>query len=356
MLFEKVSGIPAACGPFPPGPGGRGRLAESRLPAVLTPALARGLDQSAATFLAGHGITSEPLNWDPPAELLDDLSLPGIDPATIDTAQLHQLIRRDHLSTAAAARRLGATRAAVELLLDHDPAPAAVPSRPAARPPRTVPSREEFTAWYCDENLSLAKIARRTGMSAGCTSRLARDYEIPVRGQKDYDVHQHPVLTRDWLHDQYVISARSLRSIAVEAAMSTSAVRHWVKIYRLPAQARFPIRMDIAAAAAAAPPILRPAITGPGAWKRLSRLAAASSYPSLREAAASLGIGHTVLITQVNRLERELGHRLLDRAPGQHAMQPTAYGRNVIAAIRAANVAGRADDIRPRRLKKMPPD
>src|ERR1700728_3456341 len=33
--------------------------------------------------------------------------------------------------------------------------------------------------------------------------------------------------------------------------------------------------MDIAAAAADAPPVLRPAITGPGAWKRLRRLAAA---------------------------------------------------------------------------------
>jgi hypothetical protein len=37
-------------------------------------------------------------------------------------------------------------------------------------------------------------------------------------------------------------------------------------------------------------------------------------------------------------------------------MQPTAYGRNVIAAIRAANVAGRAGDICPCRLKKVPQD
>jgi hypothetical protein len=75
----------------------------------------------------------------------------------------------------------------------------------------------------------------------------------------------------------------------------SSAVRRWVKIYRLPAQGtRFPIRMDIAA--------------------------------------ASLGIEHSVLISRVNRLERELGHRLLDRAPGQQAMQPTAYGQKVIPA------------------------
>jgi transcriptional regulator with XRE-family HTH domain len=169
---------------------------------------------------------------------------------------------------------------------------------------------------YCGEKLSLAQIAKRTGISEGYASQFARDYGIPVRGQKDYDASQHPVLTRDWLTDRYVTLSRSLRSIAAEAGMSKSAVRRWVKIYRLPTPGtRFPIRMDIAAATADAPPVLRLAITGPGAWKRLGRLAAASSYPSLRQAAASLDIEHSVLISQVNRLEREFGHRLLDRRP-----------------------------------------
>jgi molybdenum-dependent DNA-binding transcriptional regulator ModE len=106
--------------------------------------------------------------------------------------------------------------------------------------------------------------------------------------------------------------------------------------------------MDIAAAAADAPPALRPAITGPGAWKRLRRLAAASSYSSLSEAGASLGIDPTVLVSQINRLEREFGHRLLDRVAGQRTMQPTAYGEKIIATIRAASTTRPADDIGPR--------
>jgi hypothetical protein len=48
--------------------------------------------------------------------------------------------------------------------------------RATAKHSRRVPSREELTACYCDENLSLAKIARRTGISAGYASQLARDY------------------------------------------------------------------------------------------------------------------------------------------------------------------------------------
>jgi hypothetical protein len=352
MLFQKISGSPAASGPFQPPPGARGRPAESRLPMVLTPRLASGLRDSAAAFLARQHISGEPVTWEPPVTLLDGLNLPGADPAAIDLGHLHQLVRRDHLGPVAAARRLSTSRTVIDLLLDHDPAPETAPPRAAPRP-RRVPSREEFTAYCHGENLSLAKIAKRAGISAGYASQLARDYGVPVRGLKDYSVSQHPVLTRDWLTDQYVTRRRSLRGIAAEAGMSKSAVRRWVKIYRLPAQAPVPIRMDIPAAAADAPPTLRPAITGPGAWKRLRRLAAASSYSSLSEAGASLD--PTVLVSQVNRLEREFGHRLLDRAAGQHAMQPSAYGEKIIAAIREASATRPADDIGPRRPRKTTP-
>lgn len=356
MLFQKISGSPAASGPFQPGPGKRGRPAESRLPMVLTPRLASGLRESAAAFLARQHVTGEPVTWEPPAELLDGLSLPGADPGATDLGHLHQLVRRDHLGPVAAARRLDTSRAVVDLLLDHDPAPETALPQTIAKRSRRVPSREEFAACYCGEGLSFAQIAKRTGISAGYASQLARDYDIPVRGQKNYSVSQHPVLTRDWLTDRYVTRRLSLRGIAAEAGMSKSAVRRWVKIYRLPApEAPFPIRMDIPAAAADAPPALRPAITGPGAWKRLRRLAAAGSYSSLTEAGASLGIDPTVLVTQVNRLEREFGHRLLDRAAGQRAMQPTSCGQKIIAAIRAASATRPADDISPRRSRKTTP-
>jgi hypothetical protein len=157
-------------------------------------------------------------------------------------------------------------------------------------------------------------------------------------GQKDYTIHPHSVITREWLQHQHASLGRSLQELADETGMSASALSRWAKIYGIPVQMRYPIRMNISATATAtaAPPILRPAITGPGAWKRLHRLAAASRYPSLRLAAVSLGIHPVILITQVGRLERELGQRLLDRAPSRQTMQPTAFGQQVITAIRAA--------------------
>jgi len=174
MLFQKISGSPAASGPFQPGPGRRGRPAESRLPMVLTPRLASGLRESAAAFLARQHVTGEPVTWEPPVTLLDGLSLPGADPGAIDLGHLHQLVRRDHLGPVAAARRLGTSRAVIDLLLDHDPAPEAALPRAEPRS-RRVPSREEFTAYCYGENLSLAEIAKRTGISAGYAAQLARD-------------------------------------------------------------------------------------------------------------------------------------------------------------------------------------
>jgi hypothetical protein len=113
--------------------------------------------------------------------LLHGLCLPGADPGAIDLAHLHQLVRRDHRGPVAAARRLGTSRAIVDLLLDRDPAPEAALPRAATRV-RKVPSPAEFTAYCHGESLSLAEIARRTGISAGYASQLARDYGVPVRG------------------------------------------------------------------------------------------------------------------------------------------------------------------------------
>jgi molybdenum-dependent DNA-binding transcriptional regulator ModE len=348
VLFEQLSGLPACSAPFGSTASTPAfRVKMTQLAVVITPGLADGLQQSAASFLARHGVTGEPVAWDPPLRLLDGLHLPGTNPNEIDLEHLHRLIRRDHASIPTTAHRLGTTSEAVQLLLHQHPAPAIPATRKVGKSHREIPSRDQFAQYYLGEHLSLAEIAKRAGLSSGYAAQLARDYRIPVRGQKDYTVRQHPVLTRDWLHHQYLTCGRSLQDLATETGMSKSAIRRWARIYAIPTPHRYPIRMNIPAAAAAAPLILRPTVTGPGAWKRLRRLAAASPYSSLSQAATRLGISPTVLTTQVNRLEHELGQRLLERAPGQKAMRPTPFGRKVIAAIRAAERRQARDSSQP---------
>jgi DNA-binding MarR family transcriptional regulator len=75
------------------------------------------------------------------------------------------------------------------------------------------------------------------------------------------------------------------------------------------------------------------ALTSPYAWQRLNRFAAATGYRTLREAAGHLGITQTTLAVHINRLERDIGGPLLQRAKGGRPMSPTPLGEQVIAAL-----------------------
>jgi DNA-binding MarR family transcriptional regulator len=74
------------------------------------------------------------------------------------------------------------------------------------------------------------------------------------------------------------------------------------------------------------------ALTSPYAWQRLNR-SAAIGYPTLSEAAEHLGIAQSTLVTQINRLERDIGGPLLERAERRGPMSPTALGEQVLAAF-----------------------
>ncbi|MGW3152179.1 helix-turn-helix domain-containing protein [Streptomyces sp. NPDC001177] len=60
------------------------------------------------------------------------------------------------------------------------------------------------------------------------------------------------------------------------------------------------------------PPSSAKVFTGPYARQRLSRCLAVQSHPTLTEAARDLGIHHSTLAIQLNRLEADLGHPLFE--------------------------------------------
>ncbi|WP_327241326.1 LysR family transcriptional regulator [Streptomyces sp. NBC_01320] len=59
----------------------------------------------------------------------------------------------------------------------------------------------------------------------------------------------------------------------------------------------------------------------------------------MREAAQALGINQPTLVIQINRLERDLGQPLLERAERGRAMKLTTFGDEVATAIRALRLA-----------------
>jgi hypothetical protein len=145
------------------------------------------------------------------------------------------------------------------------------------------------------------------------------------------------VISRDWLYDQYVNHQRTLPDLAQDTGMSTANMARWATFHGIPLRPRGgashnQVRL-IRAHAAAAPRILRPALVGEGAWERLTRFAAASRYRTISEAAKALGLNQAALVTQINRLESDLGGLLLVRAQHRHPTRLTPLGRKVTTAI-----------------------
>ncbi|WP_238413095.1 hypothetical protein [Saccharothrix deserti] len=245
LLFEKISNMPAEKAPD------SFRIDRSfnreqlhQFAARITPDLAEHLNAAAQDFLAHQGIAGEPVEWQPPVTLLDDLQLPGDTPTAVDINTLHRLVRDGRTSLSAAAQQLGTTLDVVRHLLDQHPAPALPPTtseqaratgqlRFAAR---TALPRELLTRLYCDQQHTLREIGRRIGVSRNIVSALLDEYAIPRRQ------HNGPrptiMISRDWLYDQYINHRRTLPDLARETGMSPSNMTRWAKRHNIPLRSR----------------------------------------------------------------------------------------------------------------------
>lgn len=350
LLFARISGLPVETAPWFNGDSEAYFRAETARFAVLrTPELAAGLDEIARDFLSRHKVRGEPVTWSPSASLLDGLDLPGPDPDLIDVARLHELVRTGSSPVSDAAEILDTTVDAVRLVLDENPAPAAPLTdaqaravgrvRRAAR--QTLP-KAEFRRRYIDQHQSLYEIAGQTGFSRQTLARLAGEYGIPLReGLQDYK--RKGVIDRDWLFEQYVERGRTLPDLAREKNMSTANMARWAHFHEIPLRPRgggsrnSALRTGDQAAEVSAP--IAKALTSPYAWQRLDRFASAVGYQTMSEAARHLGINQATLVTQINRLERDIGGSLLDRAERGRPMSLTPLGKQVLAALRQLKTA-----------------
>lgn len=344
FLFERLSGHPASTSPWALDDSAF-RTTTADFPRYLTPELAHALNEHAHDFLADHGIDAEPVTWHPPNGVLDGLELPGSDPAAVDIADLCRVMAVDGIKLGAAAHRLNTSLDTVRFLLEVYPAP-----RPDLEPSAPLPiphnrayatakaalPRERLAELYESERMSLRDIAATVGVSRQSIARLARDYGLPLRGP---GLKARTTINRDWLYDQYVNKRRALPDIAQEAGMSTANMARWAKTHTIPMRPRGGVSHSSTLAAEnladEAPELIRPALTGIGGRERLERFAAASRYPTLTVAAGRLGVGQFALVSQINRIERELGTKLINRAERGRPMSLTDAGARVVSTIRA---------------------
>ncbi|MCX4098342.1 TniQ family protein [Nocardia sp. alder85J] len=295
--------------------------------------LRRALADHAAAVLADLDI-DEPLTWSPPAELATGITLPGIDVDTLDLDKIQQLIGVDQRRPSDVAGMLGVhiehIRFALERLdLPQTPWPKSAPPSTWIRnqhADRTL-TREFFEREYVHAGNSLRALAKATGFSTTIVSQRARAHGIAVR--------QGPAPARidpDLLREHYLERRRPMADIAAELGINKGAVG--VALRRLSIPTRAPgvaSWRETNATHDDLPARIRSAVedTHRG-WERLRRFQIAMQFPSMLAAASYLGIADSILKTQFQRLEHDLGAQLYQRYTSPIRQQPTPAGQALL--------------------------
>lgn len=194
----------------------------------LTPVLVSQLEVHAGEFLDRQGIRDEPVTWQPPTDIIDDLQLPGCDLRDIDLGILHRIIRDECMTTARAARRLGVSHDAVRFVLQEQPAP---PTRSAkwergetVRRAGAAFPRDKFARFYLDEYRTLKWIAEHADVSVDAIKRLVSEYGMT----RDGKASRWRQIDLDWLCDQRAAG----RPCRETDPLGTTTALHWGEVQR----------------------------------------------------------------------------------------------------------------------------
>jgi hypothetical protein len=212
----------------------RSELAE--FPVRMFPELKVALDTAGHIFLARHGITDEPVTWQPPLGLVSGLELPGPDPAGLDTRGLHQMIYAGN-APGKAGQAIGISTDAVRLILDEHPAPALRVRRHRGSLAGQATefagiTKEDLERLYLHERLPIRQIAARYHTSRPAIADVLRAHGIAIGHRPP------PGMTADWLQQEYVEKSRSLAEIAREIGISHTGIKYWAKKYGIPIRSR----------------------------------------------------------------------------------------------------------------------
>ncbi|WP_331747693.1 TniQ family protein (plasmid) [Streptomyces sp. NBC_00984] len=236
LLFERLSGSPATLAPAAYTPSTQElRTMLRTFETDLTPALMSQLEEHAADFLTRQGIRDEPVSWQPPADIVRDLKLPGCDLRDIDPGMLHRLIRDERLTTAQAARRLGVSHDAVRFVLQERPAPPAKAKSAkwergaTVRRARAELPRDKFARLYLDEYRTLKWIADQAGVNEEAIKVLVREYGM----KRDGKATRWRQIDLDWLRDQRA-AGRTCRELAEETGFSLGMISYLGRRHDLP--------------------------------------------------------------------------------------------------------------------------
>ncbi|MFF9641009.1 TniQ family protein [Kitasatospora aureofaciens] len=300
----------------------------------------RALRDHGRAVLRALGIR-EPLTWSPPEDICRDLHLPGPRLGDIDLKAVHRLVHVENRSMLQTAAALGTNHTHIRFALDLIE-PKRNHSQPSSRGStwkhreraRTLLTAEFFKREYTAAGKTAGAIAKELDMPRDIVVEFARKAGLTLR-QSPRPVDIDP----DWLKDQYVNHKRSTLSLAEEAGTEDMTILRRLRQLGIPIRPSGVHSSEVMLAQLPddAPADIKKAVQGTlYGWFRLARFQAAMEFPNLNLAGEALGIVPSALVTQLARLEADIGAPLFHRSAKKKngaPMSPTERGAELLAAL-----------------------
>lgn len=323
--------------------------------AGLSAALRRAFHEEAGQFLVGRGI-DEPVTWHPPLTLADGLDLPGIDLDQIDLELIRRVVIDEGQPPSAAAAQLGIHVEHVRIALERLDRPERAwtyRDKPEAWKREQTLTREYFEREYLGARRSLREIAKELGLNRRTVALYAQRHGI----ETDQLLSRRAPIDEAWLRQQYIGRQRSTGEIANEIGVTQMTVNNALNRIGVPRRA---------AGVASHPQMLatldrrisrdiRAAVEGSlDGWKRLRRFQIAIAFPTLGEAKKHLGLPKAGLVTQLQRLEIDIGAPLFTRSTSIQSQAPTPRGKKLLQILDRPHIKALMTDALGSALEPMP--
>ncbi|WP_331745647.1 TniQ family protein [Streptomyces virginiae] len=303
---------------------------------------------------------NEPLTWEPPQKCADGLDLPGRHLEDIELEEVRRIVITEQRAPREAARELDTTLTHIRFALEQVPREprewgrsSSVGSWRLHQQAKTVLTADFLKSEYVDGDKTLTRIARETGIPRHIAVVQARALGFTVRRtRKPFPIDE------TWLREQYLTRKRSTLDIAEELGTEDETVRRRLKHLNVPLRPPgVHSRTIMTKIDTSLPRDVRSAVEGTlHGWLRLHRFHIAMRFPSLDSAARHLKTEPNALVTQFQRLERDIGKSLFTRAAFGRPQQPTPQGRRLLRDLETDRVRALMTASLPHDPTHAPPD
>lgn len=301
------------------------------------------LHEHARTVLDDLNI-AEPLTWEPPEHLMNDLTLPGRPLADIDLDTLKYIVFTERRTPGEAAQQLGTTLPHVRFALERvgpEPRHWKSPTSPLGswqlrERARAILTPAFLEREYTQREKTLTQIAEETGLSRHIVVEHAKAAQLTI-----YRSHRPRPIDENWLRDQYLTHQRSTNNIAQQIGTDDETVRRRLQHLGIPLrpQGVHSQTVMIAKLDTSIPRDIRAAVQGTlHGWLRLHRFHIAMAFPNLTTASAYLGAEQTALTAQFQRLEADIGAPLYYRSVQTTPQRTTKRGTALLRTIKRPDI------------------